>query len=81
MAKYEIKVTEFICDAPKCTTVIRISEDEEMPMGFHGQVTEISQWGGEFTEWYACRSAHIRPAVISALANVQHDTPPIKRAD
>jgi hypothetical protein len=66
--KEKITVTRWSCDSPGCP-VIHDEETDELPDGFHGTVTEISdlgEYGG--VEWYACRAAHTRGAAEGALA-------------
>lgn len=62
----EIKAIRYECDAPVCTTVI-ITDDPGEAYGFHGQVSEISRIHGNCATWFACKSAHIKPAVLAAL--------------
>ncbi len=57
----------FTCDAPACDTKI-IMETDELPDGFHGDVTEVSPAGGNGGSWFACKATHIRAAVEEALA-------------
>jgi hypothetical protein len=62
--KREVQI--YTCDAPKCR-VEAIVPDEELPDGFHGNVTEIGSFGGNHAVWFACRVSHIRAAVEGAL--------------
>jgi hypothetical protein len=54
------------CDACGKTTIVGDAGD--YPNGYYGEVREVADWGGSGqVSWYACRPAHIRTAVLSAL--------------
>jgi hypothetical protein len=55
------------CDACGKTTIVGDAGD--YPNGYYGEVREVAESGGSAeVSWYACRPAHIRTAVLSALA-------------
>ena len=68
MALREITAQEFECDG--CGKTFLIEKDQEMPDGFHGDVSWIGVHGGRTAEWYACQERCIRKAVTQSL---QHD--------
>ena len=56
------------CDGCGNEHIVR-SDDDELPMGFHGQVFQIGGGGGSGTEtWFACRERCIGRAVKAAVA-------------
>jgi hypothetical protein len=65
MAQRTITLDVHTCDG--CGTERYAAEDGELPHGFHGNVMEISKSGGDGGEFYACRSACIRKAVVAAV--------------
>jgi hypothetical protein len=74
------------CDAPECKAM-RFVESGELPEdGFvGGEVTSILPSGANGPEvlqakrWFACRGAHIKPAVTNVLAAV-HAQQVVKKA-
>ena len=62
-------VEVYTCDAPGCRNIEHYSgtPNEDLPLGYHGQVTEIGEWGAKGADWYACKPAHIKAAVLAAL--------------
>ena len=68
MATEEARVRIFSCDDPSCRTrIIWEADDEGLPDGFHGDVSEIGSFGGRGAKWFACRPTHIRAAVEGAI--------------
>lgn len=68
----EIKVQVFTCDDQGCKARILV-ETDELPDGYHGTVSEISSFGGNGADWFACRATHIRAAVEGALGRDQRE--------
>jgi hypothetical protein len=61
----ERKVAVFTCDAERCDAEVVVSLDEGLADGFHGTVTRIDSAGGRGGDWFACKEAHIRDAVVA----------------
>jgi hypothetical protein len=56
------------CDAPRCLTERAEGPEGELPAGFYGKVSEVSEDSYPVdTDWYACQVTHIAPAVRGAL--------------
>jgi hypothetical protein len=70
MASEEAKVKIYSCDDPGCHVRI-ICETDELPDGFHGEVTEVGSWGGRGGTWFACRATHIRGAVEHSMTKTE----------
>jgi len=66
--KYESKAIEWRCDSPNCKHIVIKLADDEYPHGFHGTVYEINSAGGsDSVEWYACKPAHIKAAILTVM--------------
>lgn len=65
-----MKITEqfdvYECDG--CGAIKTILKDAEAPLGYNGNVNEVSDWGGSSAEWYACKKICITKAVVNSLA-------------
>jgi hypothetical protein len=68
----EIKTFAYTCDDQKCQARI-LMETDELPDGYHGDVTEVNSSGGHGADWFACRATHIRAAIEGALTRDQRE--------
>lgn len=68
MSKEPTKATRYTCDNPKCDTVLTVDDDyPEEAYGFHGTVSHVRGEGSYGGDWYACKIACIKPAIMARI--------------
>ncbi len=66
MAVLERAIEVATCDG--CGTERPILAEGEYPDGYYGKVNEVAgNSGSDDADWYACRAAHIKAAVLTAV--------------
>lgn len=68
MAVTERAVEVVMCD--DCGTEQLVPESGEYPPGYYGKVTQVTEdYGTAELEWAACKTSHIRGAILAVLAH------------
>jgi hypothetical protein len=64
-----VKTLEYdVYECDGCGKVVTVLKDQpELPYGYHGQVTQVGDFGGFTADWFACRQRCVGKAVIAAL--------------
>lgn len=62
--KMEVQAIEYTCDGCAKSTV---AKDEDEVLGLSGDVFEVTKYGGNGAEWWACSRKCIAKAIINVL--------------
>ncbi len=65
--KTNVELSEYTCDG--CGKIVHVNEEADgLPPGYHGTVQYVDTSASFPADWYACKPAHVKNAVLNAAS-------------